>query len=95
MSFVSDNSSSSSVGFALYLFFNIFLVNIPALTSPVINGALLPLKCFFSQFHTCYQYVLVYINIYTFGRAIWDKLPECIFENFEIARVKGGQFQNF
>ena len=22
-----------------------------------------------------------------FGRAIWDKLPECIFENFEIARV--------
>ena len=26
-----------------------------------------------------------------FGRAIWDKLPECIFENFEIARVKGRQ----
>ena len=23
-----------------------------------------------------------------FGRAIWDKLSECIFENFEIARVK-------
>ena len=23
-----------------------------------------------------------------FRRAIWDKLPECIFENFEIARVK-------
>ena len=30
-----------------------------------------------------------------FGRANWDKLPECIFENFEIARVKQGQFQNF
>ena len=31
-----------------------------------------------------------------FGRAIWDKLPECIFENFEITRVqKRGQFQNF
>ena len=30
-----------------------------------------------------------------FGRAIWDKLPEWIFENFEIARVKRGQFQNF
>ena len=30
-----------------------------------------------------------------FGRVIWDKLPECIFENFEIARVKRGQFQNF
>ena len=22
------------------------------------------------------------------GRAVWDKLPEFIFENFEIARVK-------
>ena len=30
-----------------------------------------------------------------FGRAIWDKLPESIFENFEIARVTQGQFQNF
>ena len=30
-----------------------------------------------------------------FGRAIRNKLPECVFENFEIARVKQGQFQNF
>ena len=30
-----------------------------------------------------------------FGRAISDKLPESISENFEIARIKGGQFQNF
>ena len=30
-----------------------------------------------------------------FERAIWDKLPECIFKNFEIARVKQGQFQIF
>ena len=30
-----------------------------------------------------------------FSRVVWDKLPECIFENFEIARVKRGQFQNF
>ena len=30
-----------------------------------------------------------------FGRVIWDKLPECIFKNFENARVKGAQFQNF
>ena len=30
-----------------------------------------------------------------FGRVIWDKLPECIFENFEITQVKQGQFQNF
>ena len=29
-----------------------------------------------------------------FGRAIWHKSPECIFENVEIARVKRGQFQN-
>ena len=28
-------------------------------------------------------------------RAIWDKLPKCIFEKCEIARVKRGQFQNF
>ena len=30
-----------------------------------------------------------------FERAIWGKSPECIFENFETARVKQGQFQNF
>ena len=30
-----------------------------------------------------------------FRRAIWDKLAECIFENFEIARVKREQFQKF
>ena len=29
-----------------------------------------------------------------FRNAIWDKLPKCIFDNFEIARVKQGQFQN-
>ena len=23
-----------------------------------------------------------------FGRTIWDKLPECIFENFETVQVK-------
>ena len=30
-----------------------------------------------------------------FWRAIWDKLPQCIFKNFEISPVKQGQFQNF
>ena len=30
-----------------------------------------------------------------FGRAVCDKLPECIFESFEIARVKQGQLLNF
>ena len=30
-----------------------------------------------------------------FGRAIWDKWPEGVFENFEIAQVKREQYQNF
>ena len=30
-----------------------------------------------------------------FGREIWEKLPEHIFENFGIVRVKQGQFENF
>ena len=30
-----------------------------------------------------------------FERAIWEKFIECIFENFEIARVKRRQFQSF
>ena len=30
-----------------------------------------------------------------FERAIWDKLPEYIFKNFEISRVKRAQFQTF
>ena len=30
-----------------------------------------------------------------FGKATWDELPECIFENFETARVKRRQFQIF
>ena len=31
------------------------------------------------------------------GMAIWDKIPKCIFENFEIARVifKEGNFKIF
>ena len=29
-----------------------------------------------------------------FGKAIWDKLPECIFENFENVRVERRQFQD-
>ena len=34
-------------------------------------------------------YVIVTSND-MFGMAIWDKLPKCIFQNFEIARVKLG-----
>ena len=30
-----------------------------------------------------------------FGRAIWDKLHEHTFGNFEIVQVKGRQFHNF
>ena len=29
------------------------------------------------------------------GRAIWNKLPQCIFENFENVRVKRREFQIF
>ena len=35
------------------------------------------------------------VLVITFGRAICNKLPECIFKIFEIARVKRGQFQIF
>ena len=48
------------------------------------------------------QYYVIFENKYVatqlpslFGRLIWGKLPECIYESFEIARVKRGQFQNF
>ena len=44
-------------------------------------------------------YTLVAKSISTsnhmFERAIWDKLPKCIVENFEIAWGKQGQFQDF
>ena len=30
-----------------------------------------------------------------FGRANWNKLPECIFENFEIVQVKQSNFKIF
>ena len=45
--------------------------------------------------YTKKSYKSVSTSNHKFGKAIWDKLPECIFENFEIARVKRGQFQNF
>ena len=43
------------------------------------------------------SYIITCLSIYVFTErsAIWDKLPEYIFETFEIARVKPGQFQNF
>ena len=42
----------------------------------------------------CFSQIISTSN-HMFVKAIWDKLPECIFENFEIARVKQGQLQNF
>ena len=36
--------------------------------------------------------VIISASNHMFGRAVWDELPECIFENFKIARVKRGQF---
>ena len=29
---------------------------------------------------------IIHISNHLFGRAIWDKLPECIFENFQISQ---------
>ena len=39
--------------------------------------------------------VLISSSDHMFGRAIWDKLPEYIFENFEIARLNEGNFKLF
>ena len=35
------------------------------------------------------------LAFFTSNHMIWDKLPECIFENGEIDREKRGQYQNF
>ena len=43
----------------------------------------------------CFMFCSISTSNYMFGRVIWDKLPKCIFENFEIARVKQEQFENF
>ena len=49
--------------------------------------------------HNYFYYVrlltLISTSNHMFARAIWDKLPESIFENFEIAQVEWGQFQIF
>ena len=37
----------------------------------------------------------VSIRNHMFGRAIWEIAQKCIFEIFEIAQVKRGQFQKF
>ena len=34
-------------------------------------------------------------NNHMFGTEIWDKLPKCIFEHFQTARLKRGDFQKF
>ena len=38
---------------------------------------------------------LISTSIHMFERVIRDKLPECIFKNFEIVLVKQGQFRKF
>ena len=38
---------------------------------------------------------LIRTSNHILGGTIWDKLLECIFENFQIARVKRGQFKFF
>ena len=39
--------------------------------------------------------ILISTTNHMFGRAIWHQLPECIFGNVLIVRVKRGQFQIF
>ena len=39
--------------------------------------------------------VLISSSDHMFARAIWDKLSEYIFENFEIARLNEGNFKLF
>ena len=59
--------------------------------SPFINT----LSRFFLLFYSNWKNYQISTSNHMLGRAIWDKLPKCIFENFEIARVKRGQFQIF
>ena len=49
------------------------------------------------MFVTRYNSPMIRISFsrHMFRRAIWEKLLECMFENFEIAQVKQGQFKNF
>ena len=55
----------------------------------------------FEQICDIYQMISNFLNSFIstsnhmFGRAIWDKLHEHTFGNFEIAQVKGRQFDNF
>ena len=51
------------------------------------------IKCFSMWYNLLAKSIITSNQI--FGRAIWDKLPKCIFENSEIAREKRGQFLNF
>ena len=47
-------------------------------------------KCVINKYENL-EVSLIRTSNHMFGRAIWDKLPKCIFENFEIARVKRGK----
>ena len=46
------------------------------------------LLCLYLKLQLHIQTVRISTSNRMFGRTIWDKLPECIFENFEIGRVK-------
>ena len=52
-----------------------------------------------SVFQRAERYLIIFLiraSNHMFGRNIWDKLPEFIFENVEIARVKNrGNFKIF
>ena len=50
-----------------------------------------PLQYYYKYYNIT---IIMSTNNQMFINAIWDKVSECIFENFEVSRVKQEQFQN-
>ena len=50
-----------------------------------------PLQYYYKYYNIT---IIMSTNNQMFINAIWDKVSECIFENFEVSRVKQEKFQN-
>ena len=50
-----------------------------------------PLQYYYKYYNIT---IIMSTNNQMFINANWDKVSECIFENFEVSRVKQEQFQN-
>ena len=55
----------------------------------------MPLPPNYAPLITLWNGYVICTSNHMFGRAIWNKLPECVFENFEIAQEKRGYFLIF